>query len=115
MSVYLSTVFGYKNLGSLVGVLTTVGGLIGLTQTPLLIWAYAAADPATPSTPNFTAPNLLMLALVVVAFAWPEWLARRAGHRNSCAASCGRRTKGDAEARHRRTLVGNAEEEEGGE
>jgi hypothetical protein len=78
MTVYLSTVFGYAHLGSLIGTLTTVGGLVGLTQSPLLLWAYDAADPATPERANFTPPNLLMLALTLAAWAWPVWLARRA-------------------------------------
>lgn len=88
MSVYISTVFGFRYLGSLIGILTTLGGLMGLLQSPLLVWAYAAganSNSGSGSTdeaqPDFTPPNLLMLSMMVIACGWPVWLARRAGVR----------------------------------
>ena len=84
MSVYLSSVFGYKYLGTLIGLLTTIGGLLGLIQNPLLLWAYASnANTTNTNTivqPNFYPPNILMLVLMIVfGLAWPMWLAYRAG------------------------------------
>jgi hypothetical protein len=93
MSVYLAAVFGYRNLGALVGLLTTVGGLIGMTQGPLLVWAYAAGGGGSggdDAPPDFLPPNLLMLGLTVAGIAWPLWLAHRAGAGPLWRLLCGR-------------------------
>lgn len=75
MTVFLSAIFGFKTLGSLVGVLTAVAGIIGLVNSALLSWALA--NPQGPA--QFLQPNAFLLGLMLLCGLFPMWLARRTG------------------------------------
>ena len=68
-SAYLALVFGFRNLGLLVGSVTCIGGLFALQQVVWTQWALAR---------GFTEPNSLLAALGCLTFLFPFWLRARA-------------------------------------
>lgn len=75
MTVFISAVFSFQPLGSLVGMLTAVAGVIGLCNSALLAWALDTPD----GVPNFQPVNAFLLAVMLACGLFPIWLARRAG------------------------------------
>ena len=64
MANFLSATFGFRYVGTLIGIVTLLGGLAGLLLSPLLVWALGQPE-------GFTPPNALLLGLVVAAGAFP--------------------------------------------
>jgi hypothetical protein len=77
MAVLLSSLYGFATLPPLIGVLTCVGGLVGLTSNAFNVWATTGVG-ATAERGNYGPPNAALLALMLAAGAFPLWLARRA-------------------------------------
>jgi len=71
MSSYLALVFGFKNLGALIGLVTLCGGIVGFSQIGFTSWAVNNSN-------NFLIPNCVILLLMISTFAWPIYLSRRA-------------------------------------
>ena len=67
-SAYLALVFGFANLGLLVGTVTCLGGVVALQQIFFTRWAIAR---------GFGESNTLLAALGCLTFAWPLWLRAR--------------------------------------
>jgi len=65
---YLALVFGFENLGLLMGTLTCCGGLFTLQQVYWTRWALSR---------GFAEPNALHLVLGLVSFGWAAWLRLR--------------------------------------
>lgn len=70
MSSYLALVFGFKNLGALIGLVTLCGGIVGFSQIGFTSWAVNNSN-------NFLIPNCVILMLMISTFAWPIYLTRR--------------------------------------
>lgn len=68
MTTYISRMFGYKNMGSLIGSVIICGGSFSMLATPLLVWALSAR-----TSGDFTGPNALVLALMLAMGAFPLW------------------------------------------
>lgn len=85
MASYCARVFGPITLGRTIGSLVLLGGLVSLLQLALLPWAYSSAASAssgggatnTPSPPDFSRVNGLLLALCAATVTLPLWLAAR--------------------------------------
>lgn len=69
MSAYLALVFGFKNLGLLVGSVTCIGGVFALQQVLWTRWATAR---------GFAEPNAVLTVLACVTAFFPLWLRSRA-------------------------------------
>ncbi|RYE82300.1 MAG: MFS transporter, partial [Methanosarcinales archaeon] len=76
MSTFLSRTFGFHTLGITVGSVQLVGGLVCLTQTLFLKWAFASPG-ATSERGNFTNPNIFMLVIEGCALFFPVYLTYR--------------------------------------
>lgn len=68
MSSYLALVFGFKNLGALIGLVTLCGGLVGFSQLFFTMWGDNA---------GFIQPNSAILILMLCTFSWPLYLSRK--------------------------------------
>ena len=69
MSAYLALVFGFKNLGLLVGSVTCIGGVFALQQVLWTRWATAR---------GFAEPNAVLTLLACLTAFFPLWLRSRA-------------------------------------
>jgi len=81
LSVFLSLLFGFGNLGALVGVITALSGVFSLLTTPLMTWALGSPQ-------GFQGPNALILALCFSTLAFPLWMAVKGGHKSLFHALC---------------------------
>lgn len=82
MTVYLSSVFGFKTLSVTIATVVLVGGCIGQLQSPLLRWALD-------SPTAFLDPSLTMLGVQLACFAFPLWNTLYRMHRARAAAAGG--------------------------
>jgi hypothetical protein len=69
MSAYLALVFGFTNLGLLVGSVTCIGGFFALQQVLWTRWATAR---------GFAEPNAVLTVLGCLTVFFPLWLRARA-------------------------------------
>ena len=70
MSSYLAIVFGFKNLSGLIGLVTTIGGIVGYSQRVFTSWGVKAG--------GFVQPNSFILLLMLCGYSWPLYLSRKA-------------------------------------
>lgn len=80
ISVFCVSFFGFRNLSTLIGLITTVGGVMAFAQTPIVSWALGEGDPEGDG--DFKFPNVLMLCLQSAMVFFPLWLSYRSGHGN---------------------------------